>query len=928
MRIEQPGLLNNPHKRVDVLILDGSMPPVAIECSKTASDADKDAQSRIGVTVKEFQSRINSSISLVIPDRLNEVSPSEAHDLIRSTPFTYALFQSDRRFPASGYIRGSLDDLVHLIRGVAAPASVIEDVSTQVFNLVEAAANVLERDLETSSRDEISKLSRQRTIIKGLRTTALLWFNALATQSTLKNQGASVPNLQLVGKTLSPSQLILDWYEITNQNWYAVFAPAIRALEISYSDNPRATTDAIELVVRAVNLVHESRAGTSVNFGAELFPKLSEDRRQAAAYYTRAPVAELLATLTICKDASVDWAKKDFFQEYSLGDLACGTGTLLRAGYLRCKYLHGTSASFHRDAMQRGITGIDISPIAAHLSSSSLAVLGEGDTYIDTKIIYTEVGGEEALIGSLELLNPDRIHFDDFFLRIASSISGDEALRQPISVNEASFDWILMNPPYSRSRGGQSAFDLTGISEEERLACQKRWGTLLGNAPATKTAGMAASFLVLAERKLKHNGTFGFVLPITAAFAESWQKTRKMIEKRFKNILVVAVSAGRAWGDEAMSMSTHLEEMLLVATKRTFQELNGDQDYTEIHCVTLNEPIQNNGEAKIIGDAIQQAKREIAPNAKSCLVKVGDVEIGKLITFSPNAGNPWSSVGAYHPDITETAEFLSKGTIDWDLSDQPENLRVPMIRMDQLFEIGPTHHSIGNHPRSSAPSGVFEMYPVVDTIDALGKDRSLWSTDHREQRSIEVSATHKGVLKPEAEQRSLAQVRNSASVLHYQRNLRFHTQRIVAARTAQKCLGGRAWLSLVHSNRAIMDIFTLWSSSIFGLMVHWTRGQRTDPGRSSLNVKAIQSLPVPDFTQLNHAVLVKAQRNYEKLKNCELLPCCFAYKDETRKEINRVVSELLELPDPSRLIPLWCAEPSVTGNKENVVKEINRDLNE
>ena len=924
MRIEQPGLLNNPHKRVDVLILDGSMPPVAIECSKTASDADKDAQSRIGVTVKEFQSRINSSISLVIPDRFNEVSPSDAHDLIRSTPFSYALFQSDRRFPTSGYIRGSLDDLVHLVRGVAAPASVIEDVSTQVFNLVEAAANVLERDLETSTRDEITKLSRQRTIIKGLRTTALLWFNALATQSTLKNQGASVPNLQLVGKTLSPSQLLLDWYEITNQNWYAVFAPAIRALEISYSDNPRATTDAIELVVRAVNLVHESRAGSSVNFGAELFPKLSEDRRQAAAYYT--PVAELLATLTICKDASVDWEKRDFFQEYSLGDLACGTGTLLRAGYLRCKYLHGTSASFHRDAMQRGITGIDISPIAAHLSSSSLAVLGEGDTYIDTKIIYTEVGGEEALIGSLELLNPERIHFDDFFLRIASSISGDEALRQPISVNEASFDWILMNPPYSRSRGGQSAFDLTGISEEERLACQKRWGTLLGNAPATKTAGMAASFLVLAERKLKHNGTFGFVLPITAAFAESWQKTRKMIEKRFKNILVVAVSAGRAWGDEAMSMSTHLEEMLLVATKRTFQELNGDQDYTEIHCVTLNEPIQNNGEAKIIGDAIQQAKSEIAPNAKSCLVKVGDVEIGKLITFSPNAGNPWSSVGAYHPDITETAELLSEGAIDWG-SSESENLCVPTIRMDELFEFGPSHDLIGNLPRSTSPRGVFEMHPVLDPIDALGKDRSLWSTNYRKQQTLELSPTHKGVVKRSADESLLVQVRNSASVLHYQRNLRFHTQRIVAARTAQECLGGRAWLSLYHSNRAIMDIFALWSNSIFGLMVHWTRGQRTDPGRSSLNVKAIQSLPVPDFTQLSDEVLANASGYYQEMKNRELLPCCFAYKDKTRKEINRVVGELLKLPDPSNLIPLWCSEPSVTGNKEKIVSEIHRDLN-
>ena len=79
---------------------------------------------------------------------------------------------------------------------------------------------------------------------------------------------------------------------------------------------------------------------------------------------------------------------------------------------------------------------------------------------------------------------------------------------------------------------------------------------------------------MLARNKLKPGGKLGFVLPLTAAFAQSWEKTRAMLATEFENIVAVAVP-GSGGGAENMSADTHMSEMLLVATKRRVQNGSG-----------------------------------------------------------------------------------------------------------------------------------------------------------------------------------------------------------------------------------------------------------------------------------------------------------------------------------------------------------------
>ena len=88
---------------------------------------------------------------------------------------------------------------------------------------------------------------------------------------------------------------------------------------------------------------------------------------------------------------------------------------------------------------------------------------------------------------------------------MAEQAAKDE-LEIPLAVLWNSVDYVVMNPPYSRTRGGQSSFDVAGLSESQRKSCQRRWGRLLQNESAVKTAGMAASFSMYRSEKSEERG--------------------------------------------------------------------------------------------------------------------------------------------------------------------------------------------------------------------------------------------------------------------------------------------------------------------------------------------------------------------------------------------------------------------------------------
>ena len=242
------------------------------------------------------------------------------------------------------------------------------------------------------------------------------------------------------------------------------------------------------------------------DIGGELFQKAISDRDDAASYYTKPAVADLLARLVFHKLPSVN-LKADYYSKYKslrIGDFACGTGTLLRAVQRQLFALAKQSEfdqketeKLHHYLMEAGFLGVDISPIAAHLTASSLSNYLAQVKYKTTNIGVIGVGGNEGSTGSIEFLESGR-HQDLFEGKLTQGSLSSESVGSDLGKLTApveSFDVIVMNPPYQRARGQQKQFDVAGITEGSRKKALERCQKICRRYPAINLkAGLGSVF--------------------------------------------------------------------------------------------------------------------------------------------------------------------------------------------------------------------------------------------------------------------------------------------------------------------------------------------------------------------------------------------------------------------------------------------------
>lgn len=944
INVEKQDILagKDSQKRIDILIEDQGFNPVAIETAFDRTGADKDARSRVKgkIKIERGGSQILAAIAVKIPERYQRLDFGDIKEAILSgrENLFYALYQyrqgSIQRWPPVGFLEGSIFDLENFFTIGAIPKEQTEAVALEVANSVGQAASCLS-SLPQERQIELSELIGQQTLLQNLQTIALLWLNACFVQYQLGKQGTrDIPPLPRENE-IDPGQLISAWKKILKYNWHSIFEPAVQAFEKTARFDERTAKEAIALLVKAVRYMDQERLGLHINIGAELFPKLSHDRKTAAAFYTQPATAELLARLTVReKDLKASaWASDNFFEQHFLADLACGTGTLLRAGYKRIEQLYKKHArgraaleKIHLQAMESGLIGVDISPLAAHLATSSLAVIGYGEPYGETRIGWVNVGGERGETGAVEYLGVDVLYdlFQDVGSRKSFGTKREKVEKHSIQVANGKIDWLLMNPPYSRTRGGQSVFDLKGLDEQERKRCQERWGQLTRNLNmgeyVNRQAGMAATFLLLAKRKVKPAGRIGFVLPLTAAFSDVWAPTRKMLRQNFKDITAIAVLSGQASGTASLSADTDIEEMLLVATRNTGLPSNKP---ASVCCVTLYSAFPRIGEATEIARAIESGLDELEDTRP---VKVGEKEIAQLMLFDGELEAPWSLLSTGHSDLAFAAQALCAGTLSH-LIDAPIALGIEMGTFETLFDVGPTHDLIG-HLEGKDARGAFEFHEITSRADAIGRDRSLWKADSKMQKHIVVQPTHKGIRHKKASSKEREAMREHQSSLFYARNMRWTSQALLATTTKYPVHGGPGWVALKHQKADVQKMFALWANSTFGLVIHWTQGQRTQLGRSRTQIGALRKIPCPRFDLLPEDILTKAAQAFDKFSSKELLPTCQAHADDTRKAIDELVIRLLQLEPKAdnfvfNLRNLWCQEPSVHGNNKKALERLS-----
>ena len=574
--------------------------------------------------------------------------------------------------------------------------------------------------------------------------------------------------------------------------------------------------------------------------------------------------------------------------------------------------------------IEQSITGLDINSLASHMTAAALSTAEIETEYHTAHIAAVNVIGGRT--GSLELIQDEEI----------ADVTGEQAQLATanglapifIPVAHDSQDLIIQNPPYSRARGNRKIFDVTGITEVQRRRSVSRLSSIrralhaAGNEITDGQAGLGADFFALADKKLNRDGVFASVLPLTAAHAKSWEGFRKTMESEYRDIVAIAFTPHEG---AMLSADTHMNEMLALATKG----VQDDGTPASMLNVNLNIYPQTATEAfwfaKLLG-------RIDHTNRDSDVIYDAGRRIGSWTLTNPlRPGFPWFAVGMQNHILAATAGSLLRGQLysagdfrSWELS-------LPMTTLDEVIDIGPTHHLIGHLRGAGEEIGAFTFDPVTPVESLAATHPALWAAQSQSQRTMMTFPTHDGTVAT-GDGNLLRQMLDDRSDIFISRNLRTTSQALAAAKTPNPVLGGRAWTSLICDDDDVKSALLIWCNSTLGLLIRNCYAQTTQQGRATMQVRAIANFPVPDFTEDSpsgkHARNVARDR-IEELSTLQLQPVSYAFRDGNRHRIDEVVLEMLGLDYDEVVVRTintirahFCREPSVHGGSPTIMNAL------
>ena len=978
IRAEETGGVLDGGGRPDILIEDASGWPVVIEAERTNyASAERDATARLGRRVTHTGLPIETAIALVYPDALTYLDGEPLRDAInRTDELEYALYTRrnnapPERLPDEGWIRGSVRDLAMLTHRATTPPPRVEALAIEFEHGVGQAADAFTRNHARNSDlgKQIAGILGQndddagqtRRMAMTVIVNALIFHEALAAagfQVTDEAGGPTRPVHQVSrfrsGNALIGENLCREWERVLEVNYWPIFSSAKEMLR----QMPVATGAAV--LERLWDTARRLVAGgvtRSHDLTGIVFQRLIADRKFLATFYTRPEAAALLAGLALPAGhplGGAEWGDGDTLAGAQIGDFACGTGTLLSAAYQRISLLHelhgGDPQALHAPMMKHGLVGLDVLNIAVHLTAAMLAGT-HPDTPFDGECLltmsygkpYRKMNGngngngkirERVSIGSLDLLaeNVQASLIDTAAARTAGGRAPEDVFDLVSRVGHGKFDLVIMNPPFTRSTGiegkklgsGNPAFAafLTDRATQDQM--QDSLVDLRGSTPiATGNAGLAADFLELSLRKARPDGTIALVLPLSAVSGIEWEKARQVLKERFSDITVVTI-AGASTYDASFSADTGMAECLLVARRGDAQtERRGTFAMLrrQVHSVMEGELIAAEV-MRMRGSGEVRALEEMA-SASSLRIGTRGNLYGVVIDAPLPESGQWPLAGILDGELAQVAWHLQQGRLTH--LGLPNDVAIPVTSLAHIADRGPYHADIYWNQSDGSARGPFELrkppnvpaptYPI------------LWAHAAKQERQLVVAPDSAGEIKAGMSAKA-AGIWATATRAHYNRDLRFNSQSLIVGMTERRCIGGRAWPSVIFTNPEHEYAFALWCNSTLGLLMHWWRSNKTQSGRGTTTVTGIPNIPTLDTRTLTAEQHTAAKAAFEAMRDRRFLPFDQVDEDPARAELDRRLlvdvlgldASLCAADGPIDLLRRkLAAEPQIHGGKKTRV---------
>ena len=896
-----PGAGSGAGMKPDILFEPPHRQPVIVETEfAPARTVEKDATARLGTMSQSGGTGVEGVLAVILPERLR----TGDLETIEQALFRYATRYLDadgngRRWPSGReWLEGGIDDLADAIeylslseRQLARGTAVLEMVVSQVaYRLAKRAGDTALTKIARTLHQEPGEQTR--------RMAAAIFVSAFVFHAAIERCG-EVPPLP-DEKPASIWVIQPTWEKILEVNYYPIFGIARDLLD----HVPRvAGCWILDRVVDVIPELKKLGATTYHDLMGRMFQTLIADRKFLATFYTLPESACLLGELAVDR-LGVDWADRAAIEDLRIADFACGTGALLsatqRAIYRRYRRAGGDDKLLHKAMMERVLVGLDIMPVATHLTCSMLSSPHPSLVYGESQIHTTPYGidGGRTHIGALDFLDSD--HSFSLFAT-GESLGGrraDSRGEHSVTIKDGSCDLVIMNPPFTRPTNHEArhrdvpvpSFAGFQTSHDEQAAMQRKLKKAKSSF-GSGSAGLASNFMDLGHRKLRDGGVLAAVLPFAFVRGKAWKGARETLARCYGDIHVTSIATT---GESARSFSgdTGMAECLVVATKRK----SGSS--IALYSNLAERPTTLLAAAVEARTAVQRAVR------------------GDII----DAG----VAGIRSTRVIEAARGLATGNLR--LPRQSCGIDVPIVTLGDVANRGLVHRDISGGPTDRQKTGP-PQGPFVVRLSHTGEVPTfpmLWAHSADRERTFVVQPDRCGEPREGDETRASERWNRAASRLHSNLDFRLNSQSLAMCLTPEKCLGGTAWPNVIpHEQRYEMPIL-IWSNSTLGLILFWWQGARQQQGRARITITMLPEVPVLDPRKLTEGQTNRCREIFEEFKDREFLGANEAYRDETRKALDRALffggDSVLQL-DPGLVEGLdllrdqWCAEPSVHGGK-------------
>ena len=957
VRSENTGMLKGSSQRPDILVIEENVSPVVIEAEVfPAATVESEAILRLGMQVRTTGRTILSSIAVRYPVRMRTKHGAPLRsELASANDLEIAMYTGSgpavsSRWPQSGWILGGVADLSILTQSASVPPDVIDEAANQLVSGVSEAAGLL-GDMAKAHPGAIHRICeelRQEDDEQTRRMATTILANAFVFQESLAGGPGELANVRSLDELrggLSKSTILAEWRKILKVNYWPIFDIARRILEVIPLADSKTLIE--RLAVTTARLV-ENRLMRSHDLTGAVFQRLIADRKFLAAYYTTPASAALLVGLAITPDrppAKGSWANADDVKTLRIADFACGTGTLLSTAYQRVGQLHelagGDSEALHPEMMATGMIGCDVLPAAAHLTAAMVSGAHPTVKYNQSSIMTVAYGKQPdggIALGSLDLLDPQRkFEILDITAKAVNGM-GETEKETWSSLPHASFDMVIMNPPFTRATGQEGKkigvpnpmFAAFSSSAQEQRLMSEATRRLTHGTSAHGNAGEASIFLVLADRKLKADGVLALVMPLSLISGDAWEASRLMLRKNYSDLALVSI-AGADGADLSFSADTGMGECLVVGCKSK----SGSKRATFI---ILDErpgyPMLGASAARQIRHLVSGKKLRRLEDGPvgGTPIHFGNDVIGQAMDAPLPASGGWNLSRIADLALAQSAYQISnKGSVWLPTMNKAEVVAIPITTVVAIGEIGPYHMDICG---KSADGGIRGPFSISDvTPSSVPTYPVLWSHDAKREQTLSFHADSEGLpLKgsTRGEQavidHKVASIWRTASHCHFNRDFRFNSQSTSMQFTPRRTIGGRAWLSICLSSAEQEKTLVLWANTSMGLLLYWWHANKQQPGRGSIGKSALEGLPVLDVKALKPKQLANAVKLFDALSGKTLLPLHEIDKDPVRKELDAIFARDvlgLAIPifapgGPLDLLRMKLAqEPSIRGGKKD-----------